>query len=94
MFILVPNSYYTTTRIGPRGTKIMGLSSYTLVSFCVEDCCDGVVTYLCSAIETCGFPRDDAVLHLLLLAYLLLALVLAVLLYAYVLVGSLVLVVW
>jgi hypothetical protein len=57
----------------------MGLSSYTLVSFCAKDYCEGVVTYLCSAIETCGFPHDDAVLRLLLLAYLLLALVLAVL---------------
>jgi hypothetical protein len=44
--------------------------------------------------STCGFPRDDAVLHLLLLDYLLLTLVLAVLLYAYVLMGLLVLVVW
>jgi hypothetical protein len=62
--------------------------------FCAEDYCDDVVTYLCSIIETCGFPRDDAALHLLLLAYLLLALVLAVLLCAYVLVGPLVLVAW
>jgi hypothetical protein len=62
--------------------------------FCAEDYCDGVVTYLCQGIETCGFPHDDVVLRLLILAYLLLALVLAVLLYAYVLVGPLVLVVW
>jgi hypothetical protein len=62
--------------------------------FCVEDYCDSVVTYLCSGIETCGFPCDDAVLRLLLLAYLLLDLFLAVLLYAYVLVGPLVFVVW
>jgi hypothetical protein len=61
---------------------------------CAEDYCDGMTTCLCSRIETCGFPRDDAMLRLLLLAYLLLALVLAVLLYAYVLVGLLVLVVW
>jgi hypothetical protein len=27
-----PNSYYTITRTDPRGTKIMGFSSYTLVS--------------------------------------------------------------
>jgi hypothetical protein len=53
-----------------------------------------VVTYLCSGIETCGFPHDDTVLCPLLLAYLLLPLVLVVLLYAYVLVGPLVLVVW
>jgi hypothetical protein len=39
-------------------------------------------------------PRDDAVLRLLILAYLLLALVLAVLLYAYALIGPTVLVVW
>jgi hypothetical protein len=32
MFILGPNSYYTTTRTGPGGPKIMGLRSYTLVS--------------------------------------------------------------
>jgi hypothetical protein len=62
--------------------------------FCAEDYCVGVVTYLCSGIETCGFPRDDTVLCPLLLAYLLLPLVLVVLLYAYVLVGPLVLVVW
>jgi hypothetical protein len=62
--------------------------------FYAKDYCDGVVTYLCSGIETCGFPRDDMVLCLLLLPYLLLALVLAVLLYAYVLMGPLVLVEW
>jgi hypothetical protein len=50
--------------------------------FCVEDYCDGVVTYFCLGIEICGFSRDDAVLRLLLLAYLLLTLILAVLLYA------------
>jgi hypothetical protein len=43
------------------------------------DYCDGVATCLCSGIEICEFPRDDVVLHLLLLACLLLALVLAVL---------------
>jgi hypothetical protein len=62
--------------------------------FCAEDYCDGVVTCLCSVIETCGFPHDDVVLCLLLLAYLLLDLVLAVQLYAYALVGPMVLVVW
>jgi hypothetical protein len=33
MSILGPNSYYTATRTGLRGTKIMGLSSYTLVTW-------------------------------------------------------------
>jgi hypothetical protein len=65
-----------------------------LLQSCAKDYCDSVVTCLCSGIETCRFPHDDAVLRLLLLAYVLLALVLAVLLYAYVLVGRLVLVVW
>jgi hypothetical protein len=70
--------------------KIMIFDLY----FCAEDYCDGVMTYLCSEIKICGFPRDDVVLRLLLLAYLLLALVLVVLLYAYVLVDPVVFAVW
>jgi hypothetical protein len=62
--------------------------------FWADDYCDGMVTCLCSGIKTFGFPRDDAVLRLLLLSYLLLALFLTVMLYIYVLVGRLVLVVW
>jgi hypothetical protein len=52
------------------------------------------MTIVTAGIETCVFPRDDAVLRLLLLTYLILALILGVMLYAYVLVGPLVLVVW
>jgi hypothetical protein len=53
-----------------------------------------MATYLYAGIETCGFLRDDAMLHLLILACLLLALVLVMLLYAYALMGLLVLVAW
>jgi hypothetical protein len=70
---------------------VMEIAIFDLYS-CAEDYCGGVVTCLCLGIGTCGFPRDDIVLHLLLLDCLLLAL--ALLLYAYVLVGLLVLVVW
>jgi hypothetical protein len=69
-------------------TTIFDLCSYA------EDYCDGVATSLCLGIEICGFPHDDAVLRVSLLACPLLAPVLAVLLYAYALVGLLVLVVW
>jgi hypothetical protein len=53
-----------------------------------------MVSYLYAGIETSGYLRDGAVLHVLLLACLLLALVLVMLLYAYALVRLLVLVAW
>jgi hypothetical protein len=79
--------------VGCCSALVIEIANFDLC-FYAEDYCDGVVTCLCSGIDTCRFPCDDAVLRLLILTYLLLTLVLAVLLYAYVLVGPLVLVVW
>jgi hypothetical protein len=92
-YYYTPSNFSILPVVGCCSVLVMEIVIFDLC-FCVEDYCDGVVTCLCLGIGSYGFPHDDAVLHLLLLAYLVLALVLVVLLYAYVLVGPLVLVVW
>jgi hypothetical protein len=52
--------------VGCCSALVMEIAIFDLC-FYAEDYCDGVVTCLCSGIDTCGFPRDDAVLRLLLL---------------------------
>jgi hypothetical protein len=74
-----PNSYYTATRAGPMGTKIMGLSSYTLVNpisilypMCVFSvtCTELVYTEIFLPICMCWFCTYHVFVYVLLfLAY-------------------------